>query len=744
VVNVEESSDLVENEPSAHTDVDRNLYAKLPTESVNAPLSSLVTLSSPGIVSDANGLFHPLGEHADSSFSVDGQPITDQQSRIFSNQLPVNAVESMEIINGVVPAEYGDKPSLIIRTTTRSGLNSSLHGSVSSSYGSFGTENGSLALGFGSKRFGEFISLDGVNSGRYLDTPEFTPIHAHGNAQNLFNRFDYQPSQANSLHLNLGSSRSWFQTPNQFDQQALGQDQRAKILSYNASLIWTHLFSNSTLLSVNPYLRQDQFHYYPSADPFRDQTATLAQTRRLQNAGSRTDLSYAKGIHNVKGGVEFYHTFLNEGFATGLTDPTFNPVCLDSTGAPITDPAVVDSGCTSTGQMSNPTFVPGLLPLDLTRGGSLFNFHGHTDVKQFAGYLQDSISWQNFTFLLGMRAETYHALTARSQIQPRAGVSYLFKPTSTVFRGGYARLMPTPYNENLVISSATAGILGSAGDFRIRPADRDQFNVGLEQSFGKLLVVNAEYSWKFTRGDYDFDVLFNTPVYFPIQWQKSKIDGFAIKVSVPERHGFSAYSVLGHTRSRFFGPETGGLFFNDQAVTTASVFRIDHDQAFQQTTHLQYQLKSNGPWLGFNWRYESGLVAGSVPFATDTSTPVDLTALTPDQQQQIQLTCAGVTAAMFAPLTNCAPGQLSSPLVRIPAPGTENDDRNPPRVAPRHLFDTAFGWDNVFHKDKWKTNLGFTVLNLTNKLAIYNFLSTFSGTHFIPPRSYTGQVTFTF
>jgi hypothetical protein len=744
VVNVEESSDLVENEPSAHTDVDRNLYAKLPTESVNAPLSSLVTLSSPGIVSDANGLFHPLGEHADSSFSVDGQPITDQQSRIFSNQLPVNAVESMEIINGVVPAEYGDKPSLIIRTTTRSGLNSSLHGSASSSYGSFGTEDGSLALGFGNKRFGEFISLDSVNSGRYLDTPEFTPIHAHGNAQNLFNRFDYQPSQANSLHLNLGSSRSWFQTPNQFDQQALGQDQRAKILSYNASLIWTHLFSNSTLLSVNPYLRQDQFHYYPSADPFHDQTATLAQTRRLQNAGLRTDLSYAKGIHNVKGGLELYHTFLTEGFATGLTDPTFNPVCLDSTGAPITGPAVVDPGCTSASQMSNPNFVPGLLPLDLTRGGSLFKFHGHTDVKQFAGYLQDSISWRNWTFLLGLRAETYHALTSRSQIQPRAGVSYLLKPTSTVFRAGYARLMPTPYNENLVISSAAAGILGSAGDFRIRPADRDQFNIGFEQSFRKLLVVNAEYSWKFTRGDYDFDVLFNTPVYFPIQWQKSKIDGFAIKLSVPERHGFSAYSVLGHTRSRFFGPETGGLFFNDQDVTTASVFRIDHDQAFQQTTHLQYQPKSHGPWLAFNWRYESGLVAGSVPFATHTTTPVDLSGLTADQQQQIQLTCAGVMATISVPLTNCAPGELSSTLVRIPAPGTENDDRNPPRIAPRHLFDMALGWDNVFHKDKWKTNVSFTALNLTNKIALYNFLSTFSGTHFIPPRSYTGQVTFTF
>lgn len=745
-VTVEGAADLVENEPSAHTDIDRNLYAKLPTESVNAPLSSLVTLSTPGIASDSNGLFHPLGEHADASFSVDGQPISDQQSRIFSNQLPVNAVESMEIINGVIPAEYGDKPSLIIRTTTRSGLNSPPHGSLSTSYGSFGTANTDFVLGFGSKRFGNFISVDAVNSGRYLDTPEIYPVHAHGNGENLFDRIDFQPSAADSLHLNLGLSRSWFQTPNQFDQQDLGQNQRSKILSYNTSLIWTHLFGSDMLLSVNPYIRQDQFHYYPSADPFHDQTATLSQSRRLQNVGLRTDLSYNKGIHNVKGGVEFYHTFLDEGFATGITDPAFNPVCLDSSGIPIVDPTVLDPACSGAGQQVNPNFIPGLLPLDLTRGGSQFHFSGHTDIKQIAVYLQDSISWNNWSFLLGLRAETYHGLTSRNQVEPRIGISYIIKPTSTVLRIGYTRLMPTPYNENLIISSATGNILGAAGDFKIGPATRNQFNAGFEQAFGKFLVVNAEYFWKYTQGDYDFDVIFNTPVTFPIQWKKSKIDGFGVKISVPAYKGFTAYSVMGHTRSRFFGPEVGGLFFNNASVVDAPVFRIDHDQAFQQTTHLQYQPKPNGPWAGFNWRYESGLVAGSVPFApaSNPTGPIDLTGLSADQQSQLQLSCGDVHATLTSPLTSCAPNLLLSPLVRIPAPGTENDDKNPPRIAPRHLFDIAAGWDNIFRADRYKANLTFTVLNLTNKVALYNFLSTFSGTHFVSPRSYTAQVGFTF
>ena len=118
--------------------------------------------------------------------------------------------------------------------------------------------------------------------------------------------------------------------------------------------------------------------------------------------------------------------------------------------------------------------------------------------------------------------------------------------------------------------------------------------------------------------------------------------------------------------------------------------------------------------------------------------------LTADQQLQIQLACNGVKATRTAPITACAPEQLSSPLLRIPALGTENDDHNPARVAPRHLFDAQFGWDNLFQKDRLHTNLSVTATNITNKYALYNFLSTFSGTHFVAPRQVSGQLSFNF
>jgi hypothetical protein len=80
----------------------------------------------------------------------------------------------------------------------------------------------------------------------------------------------------------------------------------------------------------------------------------------------------------------------------------------------------------------------------------------------------------------------------------------------------------------------------------------------------------------------------------------------------------------------------------------------------------------------------------------------------------------------------------------LPAPGKENDDANPPRGAPRHLFNLAVGDDNVFHGDRYRWSLTLTAINVTNKVALDNFLSTFSGTHYVTPHTLTAEVGFHF
>ena len=748
--------DLLENTSTFHTDVDRGLFDKLPLESQSSSLSSLVTLSSPGIAADSNGLFHGMGDHAENSFSVDGQPITDQQSKVFSNQIPLDAIASMEVISGAPPAEFGEKTSVVINATTRSGQGlTSPTGSVTASYGSFGTSNLGFNLGYGGQKWGNFISASGLDTGRFLDPPEFTVIHSKGNEENVFDRVDYQLSKADSLQLNLGFTRSWFQNPNSFDNVLhIGQsdpsgnplgptDQRSQIRTFNVAPSWTRVLSNSAVFTLGTFVRRDQYNYYPSSNPFDDlspiQQETVAQDRTLTNAGIRTSLSYVKGIHNIKVGGTYQQTFLNETDSLGIVDNGLLPSLTDGNGNPcFINGIALASPCSD------------LLPFDLSRGGGLFAFRGHTDVKQLALYVQDQITKGNWSFNVGLRSDFYNGLSTHKEAEPRLGLAYNIKRSNTVLRLSYARTLETPFNENVIVSSLGCDspvlnpLLGCSATTPtpLSPGWRNEFHAGLQQAFGKYVVFSGEYIWKYTHNAYDFSILGNTPIFFPIAWDRSKIPGFAGRVSVPDLHGFSALFVFSSVAARYFLPQVSGAGATPSAQE--GVFRIDHDEKFNQTTHVQYQPWNNGPWVGFNWRYDSGLVAGAVPFATDATTPVDLTGLTGDQQMQAGLFCGNVHPTFAAPLTTCAPSQYGSTRVSIPAPGTENDDKNPPRIAPRHLFDIAVGDDNLFRGDKYKWSLRLTAINVTNKVALYNFLSTFSGTHFVTPRSYTAELGFHF
>lgn len=748
-----EAGDLLENDPTFHTDVDRGLFDKLPLESASSALSSLVTLATPGVAADSNGLFHGLGDHAQNSFSLDGQPITDQQSKVFSNQIPLDAVQSMEVIAGAPPAEYGGKTSLVIDVTTRSGLGvTEPHGQFTASYGSFGTANALFNLSYGGQKWGNFIALNGLNTGRFLDPPEFTVMHAKGNQQNVFDRLDFQLSNADVAHVNFGFTRSWFQTPNSFDNLNEGvtdpvngnpvgpTDQRSQIKTFNIAPSWTHTLSTNALFTLGAYVRRDQYNYYPSANPFADfsplQQETITQDRTLTNAGLRGDVTYTKGIHNLKVGFNYMHTFLDETDQLGIVDPDLN------------DPA-------------SPDFNPILACYDLTRPtppvgsncpaaqAGLFRFNGHTDVKELGMYMQDAISIHNWTFNLGIRGDLYNGLSVRREAEPRLGVAYNITRTNTVLRASYARTMETPFNENLVLATngcfdPVIAALVPCVPAGMDPGFRNEFHAGLQQAFGKYLVVSGDYIWKYTHGAYDFSILGNTPIFFPISWHNSKIPGWALRVSMPNYRGLSALVVMSGVAARFFPPQVGGLGVT-VGDTGGDPFRIDHDQKFNQTFHLQYQTPwKRGPWIGFNWRYDSGLVAGEVPVAEDTTTPVDLTGLSADQQQQAGLFCGTQRATLSAPLTTCAPALYGSTLISIPAPGTANDDHNPPRIAPRHLFDLAVGFDNLLKSDRHKISLQFSAINLTNRVALYNFLSTFSGTHYVTPRAMTAEIGFHF
>jgi hypothetical protein len=828
-VTVEATGDLIEDDPTFHVDVDRGLFNTVPLESASSTLSSLVTLITPGVAADSNGLFHGLGDHASNSFSIDGQPITDQQSKIFSNQLPANSIQSIEVISGAPPAEFGDKTSLVIVATTRTGQGvTTPTGSVYGSYGSFGSASGGFDLSYGGKSWGNFVEADGLDTGRFLDPPEFTVFHDKGNEENFFDRADYSFSPANSVHLDFNYSRSWFQTPNAFQNLNIqnvenggtgigggssanptfvnvgNTDQRSRIGTYNISPTYTHVITNNSVLNFGGYLRKDDYNYYPSGNPLADlgpvtlQTSSIGQYRTLTNAGVHSDVTYVKGHHNVKAGAVYEQTFLREHDSLGIADSTYplSAPCVDNGGNPLPGYAH-QTDCDGVTSFPNTNYLSVLAPYDLTRGGSDYLFFGHTDVKQVALYIEDEIKAGNWDFNLGVRGDLYNGLAMQRQAEPRVGIAYNVKPTASVLRVSYARTLETPFNENLVLSSigcsdailnpllnCTAGASGI-----LVPGFRNEFHAGFQQAVGKNVVVSGEYIWKYTHNAFDFSILGNTPITFPIDWHNSKIPGYALNADVPNFHHFSAYLVTSSVAARFFLPQAAGAgaTVGGQAGLP---FRIDHDEKFNETTHLQYKVSRDGSWMdglwgGFNWRFDSGLVAGSTPCygLTDPADPgvtnppnspcansttttasgapgiamVDTNIvpgpatnnvplpLTADEEFQAGFACNGVKATPTQALPAvCPANEFTSNLIKIPAPNAGDNDHDPQRIAPRSLFDVTVGKNNLFHREHFKTDLDLTAINVTNKYALYNFLSTFSGTHYLTPRALTAKITLNF
>jgi hypothetical protein len=330
----------------------------------------------------------------------------------------------------------------------------------------------------------------------------------------------------------------------------------------------------------------------------------VSQDRTLRNIGFKADVAYAAGRQNLKVGGTIGATQLTEQFGIGFTDPAFNSPCLGADGNPSSDTSLTNPGQCSGALSVNPDFKPNQLAFDLTRGGSPFAYNQSATIKQQAAYAQDEIKAGNATIKLGLRLDHYDGLTTATELQPRLGVSYAIAPTQTVLRASYGRTMETPYNEGLLLSSGIGAeaLTGSTANPPL-PGTRDQVEFGVQQAVGRWVVADFGYFAKHTQNAYDFSVLFETPIVFPVAWDHSNINGFTGRVNLLEHRGFSAFVVMAHTNAIYFPPGVGGVLLESPCDQPGCSFRIDHDQKFNATTNLQYVFeKERGIWAALNWR----------------------------------------------------------------------------------------------------------------------------------------------
>lgn len=680
---------LETDESTTHTDIDKSLIQRFPAAVASRAFESIVT-SAPGFSKDENGRYHFQGGHSQQLVVIDGQSIGDQVGITFSNSLNPAIAQGIEIVTGGVPAEYGEKAYGVINLTTKSALGQNgLRGDASFGASSFNTYEGNVGVGLGGKQSGGFLNLDGTTSDRFLDPVTFDNFHNHGDTLRGFFRYDLLPGQGNgsdSFRFTANGGDTRRDVTNLPSQEAAGQDERVHSRDWNLNGGYQHLFSGDLVAEGQVYARDNRLQLLGSPN---DTPVIATQNRKLDNQGLSASASKDVAGNEIKVGIQAKRFPIVEHFSFLITDPTLN------------DP-------------TQPGFNPNLAPYDGTRGGSPFVFDGSRTGRYLAGYAQDTVHWHNLTLNAGLRYDSNHLFLTESQLQPRIGAAYYIPQTNTVVRAAYDKMFITPEYENILLSSSAqasslvppdvqASALAGFGHLFNRSEHHNAINTGIQQGIGSKLRVDVSYWKRQVQFTADQDQFFNTGIVFPLNFKGGDLSGWNVRFDGGPWNGLRGYLSLGHVHALYDPPLVGGLFINASPLDISQgPFLIDHDQKLQEQLGLFWDIPGSGFWTGVTQRYDSGLV-------THADSPESVLAGGPD------------TA-------------YAEPFI--------NFTTNPTRVKSRTVWDFSLG----AHLERYGVpfELQLDLLNAFDKQGLYNFMSTFGGTHVIPPREIAGRVRYSF
>jgi hypothetical protein len=707
-----------------------------------------LVLSVPGTAKDGEGTFHPRGAHYQASFVIDGVPVSDQLSTVYANNFDARNVEDITVQLGNIAPEFGNKISAVIQVATQSGLGSGrrLFGSFTAGGGTWNSFETGFRLGGQTRdnRFGYFVSGALNRSARFLDAPfqnatvnisgqtiiaDGRGLHNNGAGQNLFTRFDFVPNERNFFRLNIALARSRFDVPNLPSQEIAGQDQIQENRNLAIYPSWQHVFNSRVALTVSPYLR---ISTSTSEDSPGDTPITFDYDRRLPTYGVVANIAYTDGRHQFKTGIDAFAFPVRERFSFQLTDPTFNPLPANSRATINTDntvnfafdpalsPAEIDELLRD--------FNPNLIAFDRTilaqaaANGSIisgaprrFTTAPRRTGRQFSAYAQDTFTYGRLTVSGGVRFDAYRFIVNENAISPRVGVAYSLGENRPVIRASYNRIVQTPSTENLLISETEgAASLVNPGTERLLgtrliaiPLERAHwFEVGAQQRLAGLGHIDAAYFRKRVRNLHDNDQFLNTTIIFPIALARGRVDGFDFRFTSTERAGFNGYLSLGTIRVRVRPPFAGGLFLSGATPEDfgAEEFIIDHDQKLNIQGALAYSNRRRGLFAQMLMRHDSGLV----------------TNVTADDRSRL----------------------LADPDI---APGVAllNFSEDPVRTRGRTIIDASVAYDFI-RREQTRVGVQFDALNLTNRIGLYNYLSVFGGTNYIPSRSFNARLKISF
>ena len=523
--------------------------------------------TQPGWLLEANGILHPRGSEYQTQYVIDGLPLTDNRSPAFAPELDPDEVQSMRVLTGGYPAEYGRKLGGVIEVVTASAVQRGLHAALSASAGRFASVAGTARVGYAGERFASTVTGAAAATDRYLDPPVEENFGNHGTTSNVSLRLDRDLSAADRLGVIVRRGRSAFLVPNERVQEAAGQRQDSTARETALQVSYQRILSNAAVFDVRGSGRRVKSVLWSNefATPIR-----VTQDRGFDELYVKASAAGHRGVHEWKAGGDVVIATLEEAFAYRVTDVS----AFDDDTA------------------------------------SAFAFADDARAREQALFVQDQMRMGDWTINAGLRWDRYALLVTENALSPRLAVAWARPSADLVLRASYDRIFQTPASENLLLASSpdVDDISDEVLRLAVRPSRGHFFEAGLTKALGHARLDLSHFRRRAANAA-DDDVLLNTGVSFPIAFQASRIHGTEAKLELPQWRALSAAVAYSYMKGVAELPITGGLFLEEGAaelLASTAEFPISQDQRHTLRAQVSYRVTERA-WAGLAASYNSGL-----------------------------------------------------------------------------------------------------------------------------------------
>ncbi len=539
----------------------------------NLPLNE-VLLQAPGVAQDSFGQIHIRGEHNNLQYRLNGIILPEGIS-VFGQSLSPRLAESVNLITGALPAEYGLRTAGIVDMTTKSGAFTP-GGEISFYGGSHGTIQPSVEYGGSAGRFNYFVNATYLQNGLGIESPDgrSSPLHDNTQQGTGFGYFEYLIDDDSKASLIVGSARNQFQIPDQaglqpglgytlgnqtnYPSDQLNESQREitdyAVLSYLKTIdqvdLQVSLFGRYSSLLFTPDVAGDLLYDGLAQYASKKDTAGGMQTEGVYHLGD---------AHTLRAGL------IIEGDRSSSTTTSdvfpLNPV----TGAQL-----------------------GTNPISIADDGGKLSW-------TYSAYLQDE--WKitpDLTLNYGGRADVVDAYTHAWQFSPR--VNAVWKPwEDTTLHAGYSRYFtPPPFElvggRDVALFANTSAAPSVGLDSTPKPERANYYDIGVSQVVIPGLTVGWDNYYKTSTNLID-EGQFGAPVILtPFNFARGKQYGSELSVT----YQLDSWNFYGNfAAARAIGKDIDSSQFNFDPAELAYIsqhwIHLDHDQTYTASAGASYR-----------------------------------------------------------------------------------------------------------------------------------------------------------